>query len=160
MHLTTPLAYFVYQKAKNSPDAIEQPIWFLSKTLTPVQSRWWTIEKEAYAIYYALKKLEDLLEEVQFTLQTDYNNLIFMNQNGSWKVLNRKLSIQHFDFFIEHIKGVDNIPAKAFSRLVPRTGLIVNNIILSRCKARQQYLMWLPTALAMIPSLIYMHFEK
>ena len=60
-----------------------------------------------------------------------------MNQNGSRKVLNWKLSIQHFNFFIEHIKGVDNIPADVFSRLVPRTGLIVNNIVLSRCTTRQ-----------------------
>jgi len=29
---------YLYQKAKNKPDAIEQPIRFLSKTLTPVQS--------------------------------------------------------------------------------------------------------------------------
>ena len=54
-----------------------------------------------------------------------------MNQNGS--NLNWKLSIQHFNFFIEHINGVDNIPAEVFSRLVPRTGLIINNIVLSRC---------------------------
>ena len=128
---------YLYQKAKNTPNAIEQPIRFLSKTLTPVQSRWSTIEKEAYAIYYALQKLEDLLGGVQFTLRTDHNNLIFMNQNGSRKVLNWKLSIQHFNFFIEHIKGVDNIPADVFSRLVPRTGLIVNNIVLSRCTTRQ-----------------------
>ena len=60
-----------------------------------------------------------------------------MNQNGSRKVLNWKLSIQQFNFFIEHIKGVDNIPADVFSRLVPRTGLIVNNIVLSRCTTRQ-----------------------
>ena len=31
---------FLYQKTKILPDAIEQPIRFLSKTLTPVQSRW------------------------------------------------------------------------------------------------------------------------
>jgi len=58
MHnLTTPLAH-TYLKRQNSPDTIEQLIRFLSKTLTPVQIRWSTIEKEAYAIYYAL---EDLL---------------------------------------------------------------------------------------------------
>ena len=74
------------------------------------------VNHESYAMYYALQKLEDLLGGVQFTLRTDHNNLIFMNENGSRKVLNWKLSIQHFKFFIEHIKGVDNIPAKVFSR--------------------------------------------
>jgi len=38
-----------------------------------------------------------------------------MNQNGSRNVLNWKLSIQHFNLFIEHIKGVVNIPADVFS---------------------------------------------
>ena len=60
-----------------------------------------------------------------------------MKQNSSRKVLNWKLSIQHFNFFIEHINGVDNIPADVFSRLVPRTRLIGNNIVLSRCTTRQ-----------------------
>ena len=40
----------LYQKAKYSPDAIEQPIRLLGKTLIPVQCRW------SYAIYYALQK--------------------------------------------------------------------------------------------------------
>jgi hypothetical protein len=40
---------------------MEQPIHFLSKTLTPAQSRWSTIENEAYAIKYALQKIEDLI---------------------------------------------------------------------------------------------------
>ena len=80
---TDAIGTYLYQKAKNTPDAIEQPIRFLSKMLTPVQSRWSTIEREEYAIYYALQKLEDLLRGVQFTLRTDHNNLIFMNQTGS-----------------------------------------------------------------------------
>ena len=92
-----------------SPDHIgknqQQPIRFLSKTLTPVQSRWSTIEKEAYAIYYAQQMLEDLVRGVQFTLRTSHNNLIFMNQNGSSKVLNWKLYIQHFNFSLNILKG-------------------------------------------------------
>jgi len=68
-----------------------------------------------HATYYALQKFEDLLGGVQFTLRTDHNNLIFMNQNGSRKVLNWKLSIQYFNLFIQHIQGV-NILADVFSR--------------------------------------------
>ena len=48
-------------KGQNSPDAIEQTIRFLNKTLTPVQSRSPTIEQEVYAINYSLQILEDLL---------------------------------------------------------------------------------------------------
>ena len=35
----------------------EVPIYFLSHKLSPTQQRWPMIEKEAYAIVYALEKL-------------------------------------------------------------------------------------------------------
>jgi transposase InsO family protein len=118
---------------------MEQPIRFLSKSLNQTQSRWSTIEKEAYAIYYALTKLEDLLGGgVEFTIRTDHSNLLFLNQYGSRKVLNWKLAIQHFNCTIEHIPGKLNIPADTFSRLVPREEAItVNTILTLRCSSRQ-----------------------
>jgi hypothetical protein len=63
----------LYQKAKKMLDVIEQPIRFLSKTLTPVQSRWSTIEKKAYAIYYALKKLVEYNSHSEQTIIIYYS---------------------------------------------------------------------------------------
>ena len=120
---------YLYQVERKDGVDKQQPIRFLSKSLTGAQLRWSTIEKEAYAIYYALTKLEDLLGGVSFTIKTDHNNLIFMNNAGSKKVLNWKLAIQHFDFFIEHIKGEQNIIADAFTRLVPRQAEVIVNTL-------------------------------
>ena len=42
----------------------------------------WTVpEKEAYAIYYAFSKLEYLIRDVRFVLQTDHKHLTFVNVN-------------------------------------------------------------------------------
>ena len=40
---------------------IWQPIAFISKSLTPTQIRWSTIQKEAYAIFYCCTQLDYLI---------------------------------------------------------------------------------------------------
>ena len=73
-----------------------------------------------------------------FTIRTDHNNLIFLNNAGSKKVLNWKLSIQHLDFVIEHIKGKDNIVADLFSRLVePPSITTISSILTALCDSKQ-----------------------
>ena len=52
-------------------DGTEVPIEFISKTLTKTERRWSTYEKEAFAIFYALRKWEHHLRDVKFTLFTD-----------------------------------------------------------------------------------------
>jgi hypothetical protein len=90
---------YLYQVRLIDNIEYHEPIRFLSKTLTGAQLRWSTIEKEAYAIYFSLNKLDDLLGGITFTIRTDHSNLLFLNNGGSKKVLNWKLAIQHFDFF-------------------------------------------------------------
>jgi hypothetical protein len=131
---------YLYQISK---DNLEQPIRFLSKTLSGAQLRWSTIEKEAFAIYFSLLKMEDLLGGVSFTIKTDHKNLLFLNQAGSNKVLNWKLTIQKFDFNIEYIKGSDNIVADTFSRLVEPEHIptVTTNVLVSaKCTDAQRQL--------------------
>jgi phage FluMu gp28-like protein len=98
-------------------DGKERPIRFLSKALNAVQSRWSTIEKECYAIFYAFKELEYLIRDRKFTLRTDHRNLLFLNGQPSQKVTRWKLAIQEYDFDIEHTSGRDNVVADTWSRL-------------------------------------------
>jgi transposase InsO family protein len=100
-------------------DGVQQPIAFISKTLNSTELRWSTPEKEGYAIFYSLMKLEHLLRDCHFTLRTDHKNLTFINTDFREKVKRWKLAIKHFDFDIEYIKGEDNIEADGFSRLCP-----------------------------------------
>jgi hypothetical protein len=84
---------------------LERPIHFLSKSFSDVQARWSTIEKECYAIFYALTSLEHLVRDRPFTLRTDHRNLLFINSLPCAKVTRWKLAIQEYDFQIEHIPG-------------------------------------------------------
>ena len=122
---------------------IEEPIRFLGGTFHGPQVRWSTIEKEAYAIHFALRKLDDLIGGVHFTIRTDHRNLLFMNNHGSRKVLQWKLDIQHYDATIEHVPGKANIPADVFSRLVDRDPapiFALHHIVTTSCSATQRAL--------------------
>jgi len=99
-------------------DGKEHPIQFISKAFDKVQLRWATGEKEAYAIFYAIKKLKPLIRDLKFTLRTDHKNLTYINNHASEKVMRWKLELQQYDFDIEHIAGVKNEVADSFSRLV------------------------------------------
>lgn len=95
----------------------DKPVMFLSKTFIKEQLRWSVPEKEGYAIFWAFNKLDYLLRDIKFILQTDHKNLIYINTSGSPKVVRWKLAIQSYNFEIHHIAGVKNIVADAMSRL-------------------------------------------
>jgi hypothetical protein len=95
----------------------EKPVAFLSKSLSDVEQRWSTFEKEGYAIYYSLVKFQHLLRDSFFTLRTDHRNLTYINTESSQKVVRWKLYIQEYNFNVEHIAGELNVAADAFSRL-------------------------------------------
>ena len=78
---------------------------FISKALNTTEIKWSTPEKECYAIFFALVKLEYLLRDIFFTLRTDHRNLTFLNESFQQKVKRWKLAIMHFNFNIEHIPG-------------------------------------------------------
>ena len=97
----------------------EQPLGFISKSLTDIERRWSVYEKEGYAIFYACKKWEHFLRGMHFHLFTDHKNLTFLNRPPSEKVMRWRLAIQEFDFSVAYIKGESNKVADALSRCVP-----------------------------------------
>jgi hypothetical protein len=102
----------------------EVPIEFLSKSLTLGQDLKWSVpEKEAYAIFYAIKKWDHLLRDVRFILETDHENLTYLNFEGTDKVRRWKMLVMEFDFDIKFLAGVKNNVADAFSRLC------INNLL-------------------------------
>ena len=98
-------------------EGTQRPIHFISKKLNSTQYRWDTPTKEAYAIFYTIRKLGYLLRDVQFTLRTDHKNLTFLKSSTDSKVYRWNVELQEFDYNIEYIKGVDNVVADAFSRI-------------------------------------------
>jgi len=122
-------------------DGNEKPIAFISKTLTDTQRRWHTPQKEAYAIFYAFKQLDYLIRGVKFTLRTDHKNLIYINDTMTEMVIRWKITVQDYDFDIEHIPGVDNIVADGLSRLIEDP---------SKIKANETKTSFVPQTLALL----------
>jgi hypothetical protein len=96
----------------------EQPLAFISKTLSDQEKRWSVYEKEAYAIYYSIKKFDHFLRGNHFTLFTDHRNLTFLNKPPSDKVMRWRLAVQEFGFNVAYIKGELNNIADSMSRCV------------------------------------------
>ena len=45
---------------------------FLSNKPTASQTNWFTIEKQAFAIFYALQKLDQYFHDSEFVIRTDH----------------------------------------------------------------------------------------
>ena len=97
---------------------VEYPVAFLSKSLNKEQRKWAIPDKEAYAIFYTIKKWDHLLRDAKFILQTDHKNLVYINFEGTAKVRRWKLLLQEYNFQWEYIKGETNLVADWFSRLI------------------------------------------
>ena len=106
--------------AQQDLEGKERPIAFLSKKLSPAQTRWATIEKEAYAIIWALGKLDAWLFGTKVKVITDHNPLKFLTLTTpqSARLTRWALALQKYNLEIEHKKGCLNANADAMSRLV------------------------------------------
>lgn len=94
-----------------------QPIAFVSKKFSDAATRWSTIEQEAYGIYYAANKLSYYLVGKEFVLETDHNNLLWMEASMVPKVIRWRIYLQAFNFLIRHISGKSNVIADWMSRI-------------------------------------------
>ena len=95
------------------------PIAFGSQKLNPTQQKWSTIEREAYAIIWALKRFETLLCGAKIFLLTDHNPLVFLTSAAPQcpRLQRWALAIQRHDIEASHVKGSKLTNADALSRL-------------------------------------------
>ena len=98
---------------------VERPISFISQKLTDTQPRWATIEKEAYAIVWALTKLKDVIIGSKIHIFTDHNPLTYLTESmsKSAKLVRWSLALQTFDVDVKYTKGKLNVVADCLSRL-------------------------------------------
>ncbi|GFY32846.1 retrovirus-related Pol polyprotein from transposon 17.6 [Trichonephila clavipes] len=95
------------------------PIAFGSQKLNPSQQKWSTIEREAYAIIWALKRFETLLCGSNIFLLTDHNPLVFLTSAAPQcpRLQRWALAIQRHDIETSHMKVSKLANADALSRL-------------------------------------------
>ncbi|XP_031756161.1 uncharacterized protein LOC116410219 [Xenopus tropicalis] len=96
----------------------EHPILYLSRKLLPREVAYATIEKECLAIVWALQKLQPYLYGRNFTVITDHNPLSWLTRmaGDNGKLLRWSLTLQQYDFTIQHKKGSDHGNADGLSR--------------------------------------------
>ena len=99
-------------------EGLERPIAFALSKLTDVQTRWSTIEKEAYAVIFSLRKFDVNVFGCKIHLFTDHNPLQYLVTcaPNSSKLTRWALSLSRYDITVTHIAGKDNVTADCLSR--------------------------------------------
>jgi transposase InsO family protein len=98
-------------------DMKDYPIAFVSMSLSGPQTRWATIQKEAYAIFHCCMQLESLLRDRKFKILTDHKNLLYIKGASNPMIVRWYMALSEFDFSLGFIAGSDNIIADSMSRL-------------------------------------------
>jgi hypothetical protein len=112
-------AVLLQRKITEGKPDIMQPIAFVAKKFSDAATRWSTIEQEAYGIFYSVKTLAYYLIGKAFIVETDHNNLLWMEASEVPKIVRWRIFLQAFNFKLRHIAGRLNIIADWFSRTFP-----------------------------------------
>ena len=96
----------------------EKPIAFASRKLSDTQRRWATIEREAYAIIWALQKYRPWICMSTIQVYTDHNPLTYLTETTpkSSKLMRWALALQEYDLQFSYRAGNRNV-ADFLSRL-------------------------------------------
>lgn len=99
----------------------EKVVCYASRSLTKIERRYSTLEKECLAILHALQKFRPYIEGSQFTVVTDHYSLkwLFSIKDPVGRIARWALRIQQYNFEIQHRKGKENIVPDTLSRTVP-----------------------------------------
>ena len=101
-------------------DQGDKPVAFISAKLTPTQQAWSTIEKEAYAAVWALKRFRNWIFGKTVTLYTDHNPITFLTESSpkSSKLMRWALAIQEYPVTFRYKPSKNNVVADCLSRYV------------------------------------------
>ena len=95
---------------------IERPVVYLSKQLSSTQRRWATIEKEAYAVVYALQQLRPYLWGAEYSTYTDHKPLtsLFTKQMNNTKIQRWSILLAEYGCCPRYVPGKLNIRSEPF----------------------------------------------
>jgi len=93
---------------------------FFNQKLTPTQCAWSVIEREAYAVIFALKKFHFLIFGAPIIVYTDHNPLSYIKDCAlkSAKLMKWALALQEYDLSFRYVKGVNNVAPECLTRLI------------------------------------------
>ena len=90
--------------------ATRHPVCYISRALTPAESKYSTIELECLAIFWSITKFQNYLLGRNFTVMTDHKPLINFNISkiNNKRINNYAMKLADFQFSIESISGSKN----------------------------------------------------
>ena len=102
-----------------SAEGIETPVAFASMKLSTTQSRWSTIEREAFAVIWALRKFRSWVFMSKIVIFCDHNPLTFLTDAvpKSAKLARWALALQQFNVEFRYRAGRKNTAADFLSRM-------------------------------------------
>lgn len=97
----------------------ERVIQYISKQLSEGQRKWAAIEREAYAIVYAVNKLRPYLLGRPFTVFTDHKPLrsLFTSEMKNARIQRWAIILSEYGCDIEYKTGKSNVSADMLSRI-------------------------------------------
>ena len=103
---------------KQEQDGKLVTIAFYSYKLQEAEKHYSVIELEAYAIVKACEHFAAYLRGTTFTIHTDHRALKFLQsmKNLSTRLMRWAMTLQPFQYQIEHVAGKENVEADALSR--------------------------------------------
>ncbi len=96
------------------------PVSYASKKLLQREVAYSTIEKECFAIVWAIKKFMLYLYGTEFIIQTDHKPLVYLNKTKfvNDRIMRWAMFIQNYKCRIESIRGSENVGADFLSRVI------------------------------------------
>ena len=119
-----------------------KPVSYISRSLTPTESRYTTIEKEALVITLSCERLSQYLLGTHFLIQTDHNPLVSLLAKKRLdelpvRVQRFRLRLLRFSYSIEYISGSQQTVADALSRAPLTDSVSLNDM--SLCEVIDDY---------------------
>jgi len=103
--------------------AMEKPVFYLSRKLSPAEQKFSATEKEFLAVLWAVERLHQFLYGRPFTIRSDHQCLRQLLINGieggsaPCRVIRWATRLLHYNYSVEYIPGKKNFVADALSRL-------------------------------------------
>ena len=99
-------------------DHSDQPITFLSRSLSAAEQKFSTVEKECLALVWCITKLRPYLYGHRFVVWTDHHPLCWLNSKSSknGRLDRWSIQLQEYTFDIKHTPGKSNCVADCLSR--------------------------------------------
>ena len=106
---------------QTQPNGERRAVAYVSRSMTPTETRYAQIEKEALALTWACERYSDYLIGLRFSIETDHKPLVPL---FSAKLLDElpirvqrfRMRMMRYDFTITHVPGKNLITADALSR--------------------------------------------